>query len=237
MRRVPILLGVGGGSTTCWTVVRRAAAGAQDERQEFARRYLPVLRAYLGARWRNSPMAAEVEDAAQEVFVQCFKEGGALERADPGRAGGFRAFLYGIARNVARQMETKRTRRAAKEAQLGIDEDAIEIDEDGLSTQFDRAWARSVMREAAERQLAVAREKGEAAERRVRLLQLRFQDGLPIRDIARRWGVEPDFLHREYPKARVEFGRAMLEVMAFHHPRPIGEIKRECARLLAILSE
>jgi hypothetical protein len=34
--------------TTCWTVIEAAAAGAAAERQEFARRYGPVARAYLG---------------------------------------------------------------------------------------------------------------------------------------------------------------------------------------------
>ena len=46
-------------------------------------------------------MAAELEDVVQEVFVTCFKEDGPLSRADPERPGGFRAYLYGVVRNVA----------------------------------------------------------------------------------------------------------------------------------------
>ena len=36
-----------GHDTTCWTVIRGAAAGDRDDRDLFARRYEPVVRAYL----------------------------------------------------------------------------------------------------------------------------------------------------------------------------------------------
>ena len=37
--------------STCWTVIRAAAAGSPADREELARRYLGVVRAYLAARW------------------------------------------------------------------------------------------------------------------------------------------------------------------------------------------
>ena len=43
------------------------------------------------------------------MFLTCFREGGALDRVDPARAGGFRAFLYGIARNVLSDHRARRT--------------------------------------------------------------------------------------------------------------------------------
>ena len=220
--------------STCWTVVRGAAAGNEREQEEFGRRYLPVVRAYLSARWQHSPLHSEVEDATQEVFLACFRQGGALERVDAERGVGFRAFLYGVARNIARQIETKRARRGAKEGTLEREADQLECGDPGISTFFDRAWACSIVREAAERQLAAASSAEER--RRVELLRLRFQDGLPIREIASRWDVEAAILHREYPKARAEFMAALLQVMAFHHPAPLAEVERECARLLDALA-
>ena len=53
-------------------------------------------------------MTAELDDVVQEVFLACFKEDGPLSRADPERPGGFRAYLYGVVRNVARGVEKKR---------------------------------------------------------------------------------------------------------------------------------
>lgn len=222
-------------ASTCWTVVKGAAAGREEDREEFARHYVPVVRAYLGARWRDSPLRAEIDDATQEVFLACFRDGGALERVDADR-GGFRAYFYGVVRNVARRIETGRVRRRAKETSLAPEPDRIEAEQDGLSTVFDRAWARSIVREAAELQERRARARDERAQRRVELLRLRFQEGLPIREIARAWDMDAEILHREYPRARAEFAAALTEVVAFHHPGPRGEIERECARLLAALA-
>src|SRR5262245_2684451 len=118
--------------STCWTVIQAAATGSPADRAEFARRYDPVLRSYLGARWRSSPCLRELDDAVQEVFVECFKQGGTLDRVKPGRPGGFRAFLYGVIRNVARRFETARARN--REPPPGaMDLDQFQADEESLS--------------------------------------------------------------------------------------------------------
>src|SRR5947207_12417709 len=96
--------------STCWTVIRAAAAGSPADREELARRYLGVVRAYLGARWRGSALLHERGDAVQEVFVECFRRGGALEAVGAGRVPDFRAFLYGVIRNVARRFESRPAR-------------------------------------------------------------------------------------------------------------------------------
>ena len=84
--------------------------------------------------------------------------------------------------------------------------------------------------EAAERQAERGSEAGEAVLRRVELLRLRFHEGLPIREIRRRWGSDPDAVHRDYARARREFQMALAEVVARHHPgsTPV-EIEHECA--------
>src|SRR4051794_37515406 len=91
---------------TCWTVIRGAARGDARDRDDFARRYEPVVRAYLTARWRSSGRLGWLDDAVQEVFVECFRRGGALDRVEPDRPGGFRAFLYGVVRIVALRAES-----------------------------------------------------------------------------------------------------------------------------------
>ena len=71
---------------------RPAADGRAVDRAEFARRYAPVIRAYLGARWRGNGLAQEVDDAVQDVFVDCFSENGALTRLNDGVFHGHIAF-------------------------------------------------------------------------------------------------------------------------------------------------
>jgi RNA polymerase sigma factor (sigma-70 family) len=218
--------------STCWTLVHGAAAGDGQSREQFAVRYAPVVRSYLAARWRGLPLFEDLEDALQEVFLECIRQGGLLERAEDDRPGGFRAFLFGAVRNVALRFEQ---RGGAREAAADIDLANVAGRDDALSKVFDRALARSIMREAAERQAALAAERGHDAGRRVELLKLRFQDGLPIRDIAMRWGVDAADLHRQYARARKEFHAALREVVGSHRLAEPEQVDAQCAQLLALL--
>ena len=223
-------------SSTCWGLLHAAAAGEEAARAEFATRYAPVVRAYLTARWRGaSRWLNELDDAVQDVFLECLKDGGLLERAQADRPGGFRPFLYGAARNVALRVETRRGRQLAREPAEFLDLPSLPGRDEALSRVFDRAWAKSLMREAAERQRDRAAEGGEAALRRVELLRLRFHEGLPIREIAQLWGLDAGLLHREYARARQEFKSALTDVLAYHGPGSPDDLDRECARLLSLL--
>jgi RNA polymerase sigma-70 factor (ECF subfamily) len=221
--------------TTCWTLIHAAAAGDERERNEFAARYLDAVRAYLSARWSNSSYLPLVDDAVQDVFVECFREQGPLSRVDATSTNSFRAFLYGLVRNVARRVEVKQGRIAAT---FGDAPNDIEVasDETALSKVFDRTWAKSIMRQAAEFHKKSASADGPEASRRVELLRLRFTDGLIIRQIAELWKVDAAVLHREYSKARKEFQAALLHVVRFHHPGTDAEVEQEAQSLLALLS-
>jgi RNA polymerase sigma-70 factor (ECF subfamily) len=226
---------MGARDSTCWTLLRDAAAGGEASRAEFAARYAPVVRAYLAARWRGSKLLRELDDTVQDIFFECLREGGLLDRARADRTGGFRAFLYGAARNVALRAEARWARQRAREPGEVVDLERVADGGEALSRVYDRAWARAVVREAAERQSALAAQRGEAALRRVELLRLRFHDGIPIREIAGRWGLETAALHHEYARARQEFRGALRDVVAFHHPGSDAEIDRACAQLTALL--
>ena len=104
-----------------------------------------------------------------------------------------------------------------------------------LSKLFDRQWAVSVIQQAGELQEQQANASDDGARRRVELLKLRFEEGLPIREIATRWGEEADDVHAAYRRARKEYRRCLHEVVAFHNPGADGEIERQCERLLALL--
>jgi RNA polymerase sigma-70 factor (ECF subfamily) len=215
--------------STCWTMIRAAVAGHPAEREALARCYLGVVRAYLSSRWRGTALRGEVEDATQAVFVECFRAGGVLDAVDAGNVPGFRAFLYGVIRNVARRVESRpvRSRDAMPE---------IAADEAGQSRLFDRTWARAIMAEAAALQRTRAQEQGAEAVQRVELLRLRFEENRPIREIARLWNTDPAKLHHAYALARQEFKQALLEIVAFHQPGNKIEVEAEAASLLRALS-
>ncbi|HEX5054278.1 MAG TPA: sigma-70 family RNA polymerase sigma factor [Planctomycetota bacterium] len=219
---------------TCWTLIRAAAAGQSEQREEFTRRYLPAVRAYFGARWRTSPLRSEMDDAVQEVFVACFREGGVLARARP-EPGGFRAFLFGVIRNVALHLERTRARRDRKQEVGVADRDAPD-EEPSASRAYDRAYARAVMQEAARVMAARAQVAGTAARRRVEILRLRFQEGLPIREIARLWQCDAIELHREHAKAAREFKSALRIVVGLSERCAPDRLEQECKRLLDLLA-
>jgi RNA polymerase sigma-70 factor (ECF subfamily) len=162
------------------------------------------------------------------VFLECFRKGGALEAVTTGRVPQFRAFLYGIVRNVARRFESK-------SQPVGIPLPELEARDASLSQLFDRNWAESIMIEAASLQRLRAAESGEEAIRRVELLRMRFEQNLPIREIAERWNVEPARVHHAYAQARQEFRDALKATVAFHQPGSPAELEREVSELLKAL--
>jgi len=210
---------------TRWSLVEGAARDLPGARDEFARRYDPVVRAYLGARWRESPLRSDVDDAAQEVFATCFGAASPLDRADRERR--FRLYLFGVARNVARGFERRWSRARERQPETGFD---APDDADGPGDAFDRAWAISVLREAAE--LQARRAVTEEARSRIELLRLRFEEELPVREIAERWGVAAEGVHVAYARARREFRRALHDVIRSSEGGTDEDVDAEAARLL-----
>jgi RNA polymerase sigma-70 factor (ECF subfamily) len=219
---------------TNWELIRDAAGADEDAREAFAARYLPVVRDYLRARWQDKPCFEDLEDATQEVFLQCFQRGGVLARANPD-LGEFSGFLYGVVRRTAQVFEARKKRPRNNLSPGTFHPDQMAIDEESLSNVFDRAWARSLVQDAGILFQSLAARLGQDHLQRVELLRLRFQEDLPIREIAELWGQEPKRVHWAYRRAREEFENAICETLS-QRGYPPERLKDECARIFGFLS-
>lgn len=219
---------------TRWSLVGRAADGAREARSLFGRSYLPLIHSFFEKRWRSTPLEGEIDDAVQESFVDCFRPGGALGRANASY-GEFRGFLFGVVRNVARRFESRPNRRDAGGQGPTEMLDEVADDDPGLSTLFDRVWAENLMREAGDRMRELAAAGDQAARTRVEILRLRFTEGRPVRDIATELSLDVDAAHRAYAKARTEFHACLRQVVTEHAVRTEADLDAECQRLFELL--
>jgi DNA-directed RNA polymerase specialized sigma24 family protein len=219
---------------TCWTVLRAAADGDRDARSVFARSYATPIKAYLRHRWSRSALSNDVDDAAQEAFIEAFKPNGAIERADPAR-GDFRGLLYGVVRNVARRFEERAAKSVARDAKETVYLDELPHDALALSRVFDRSWAQALMREAVSCHKE-ASGSDDIASRRFRVLSMKHDDGLAIREIAAALN-ESDvaMIHNDYRQARRAFAAHLRKVVAKHTGARESQIDAECERLFDLL--
>jgi hypothetical protein len=222
--------------STCWGLIQGAANGGEAERSEFVLRYGHVARAYFEARWSHRAWKSESEDALQEVFIECFRAGGVLERACANETQSFRAYFHGVLQNVARRLEADAQRRLGPLASSAVDLDTVDGAQSTLSEVLDRAWARALLQEALQLQRAEAGAKGEREIARLDLLRLRFEEGLPIRDIAARWGKDPVLVQREYLAARRDFRSALATVLRRHRLGPELDVEDAFRQLRSLLS-
>jgi len=221
---------------TAWSIVLNAAEGLSEDRDAFALRYEDAVRRYLRDRWRSSRLCDEIDDAVQEVFVECFRRGGVLERIRDRRPESFRKFFRGVVRNVALRHEQRVGIQLRREPRSDVEIDRVAASSSTSSRVFDRAWARALLRQAGRVQQDQADEADERVRRRVTLLRLRHVDGLAIREIAEKWRVEAAKLHKEYATAREEFRDALRRVVRFYFPNSTdAAIEERCRNLLELL--
>ncbi len=229
---------------TSWTLIREAANGNSVKQATFAKLYGPILRKYFEYRWPSNRQKQEVDDGVQEVLLLCIRPDGPLSRVDPAAPAGFRGFLKGIARNIALKIN-QREKRACHQPDEETRIAELAGNESSAADQFDRSWALMIMHEARKRFVEQACDA--SAKQRVELLRLRFEEGEPIREIAvilnpdcqndtSVFEAECKKWHREFQKAKTEFWRALLNVVAIHSPGTPAEIERECRDLLNALS-
>ena len=201
-------------------------------REEFCRRYDSVIRAYLATRWRLPRTHEEVTEATQEVFLQCLREGGALERVDPNRPGGMRGYLYGITSRTASQFERQQARWKRDGTGRALEGDWIEADEATLSRAFDRAWASMLAREARREHRRMAEAGSERARLRLFCLEQRVYHGRWPREIAETVKLPAARVSELLHEAMGDYRAALLSVMASHHPNESErELEKRCEEL------
>lgn len=220
---------------TSWTIIDGAANGSVEARERFVELYTPALEAYLRKRWQQSTYIDSVDDAVQEVFLECFKHDGILSRAERDRHGGFRAFFYGVVRNTALRFERKHNQDRAHCPTNSLDPDGVHSEDPTLSQVFDKAWARSIVQEAVLLHRERARSFGWRQMLRVEILRLRFEEGLPIREIAQRLHLPSDLAHKEYAKARKAYHEVLKDVVTAHNPSGTGDVDEQCRQVLRLL--
>lgn len=180
-------------------------------------------------------MIADVDDALQDVFVECIKPDGVLHRADPAR-GDFRGLLYGVVRNVSRRYEERAAQRGQRRPGESVYLDELPAQDEALSHLFDREWAGSLLREALLRHASAARNGDGGARRRFRILRMRHQRGLAVREIAAALGEpEVEQVHNDYRRARREFGGVLREVVAARTGAQGAAVDAECRQLIELL--
>ena len=220
--------------STVWEVLDAAAAGSTPARDAFVRSYGAFIRDRLGARWKGTRMLASLDDAAQEVLVECLKPNGVLARADRASHEGFRALLGAVVRNVALRAEAEDARRRRRQA--ASLPTVVLAHGSSVGRAVDRRDARELVREAAAEQARRAESIGDGARRRVDLLRLHFEMGMSIPEIAALWQREPSFVHHQYAKARADFQRALMTVLAARFPGLSDEeLRARCTELAGLL--
>lgn len=216
-------------------MISAAADGETAAREEFADCYERVLRSFFEGRWSDPSRRARVDDAVQEAFLVCFRDDGALSTAEQGRGPGFRAYLRGVARNVARTFERRVQASRVRRGDAPADVEGLTGDDPEAATLFDREYARSLLRTAGKRMRTDTNRQTEAHRRRAELLTLRFEQGLTIKDIAERWQVDNKWLHHQYEQAQKEFRACFRDVVAESEQLEGAALDRECDELLGSL--
>tara|TARA_R110002094_G_scaffold60544_3_gene71174 strand:+ start:1858 stop:2505 length:648 start_codon:yes stop_codon:yes gene_type:complete len=212
-----------------------AATSSVTQRDRFCRRYSPLIETYLASRWRLPRGHERVADGTQDVFLQLFKPNGALKGVDPSRPGGFRAYLYGVTTKVASERDRVAARQQRERGDPRMELDQLGSSWASQSQAFDQAWARLVFQEAYE--TMVAQFEGDpTALRSLQVLQLRYDEALPPREIAKRLVIaDVRVVYQVLDTGKAKFRRALLSVMAEYNPScSKNEVENLCRQLLSL---
>lgn len=182
-----------GDDPRCWQEALAAARGDAAARAAFWAHHARQIHAWLWLRWRHGTLRSSLDDAAQEVYLECFRPGGAMAHLDPTRAHhGLAPFLRAIVRNVAQRFERARRRerehreayatgRATTDAGVANDTAHGAVDHEQLAAALAR-----LERDDPEHD-------GPHSLRT--FVRLHFEQGLPVRAIAHAWHELPAHVH------------------------------------------
>ena len=209
---------------TPWTLVLQAARGSVTSRDEFSRRYRPLITGLLAARWRLSSAHEDVVEATQQVFLVLFSRSGPLEKLDRGRGRRFRSYLYGVVWRVAATIER------GKRPTEPLDPEGVDDFVESTNEVLDRVWAKHVVREALD--LTARRAGGDA-----QVLRLRYERNLRPSEIAEATSRAVRDVYRALRRSRREFRAALVEVVSCYDEHAgHDEVLEQCRELLSLLS-
>lgn len=222
--------------STSWSVVFGTARGVPEAQVRFHERYEALIRAYLAARWRLDRAHERVANATQEVFLRCLAPGGALQRVDPARPAGFRAYLLGVVTNVAQEVERQDRRHHA--VRLDATDSGVDVADpvQSASIAFDRAWAELLLCEAwgvvAERLL-----RKPSGPQRLQVLRMRYLEDLPPEEIRQQLGLaDLRDVYRIAATGRYQFRIALQQTVASYYPElDPAAVEAKCRQLVELI--
>lgn len=217
---------------TSWQLVGLAGTDADGARRAFALRYESFVRRVLAKRWLGTEYGVDFDDAIQDVFVECFKAGGVIEKADPARGASFRTLLFQVTSHVAARFERTRRRDRAHTHDVTPPDDVPAPDLSGYEA-VTREEVSDLVREAHRR---MATHHDAVVRERATLLDRHTCRGESILSIAGGDHAAAARLHREHSKAKKEWKAYLVEVVKGEYRVPEGEAKILVADLLGAFS-
>ena len=212
-----------------WALVGLIGENVPDAAREFAFRYDRFVRRVLTKRWLGTIYRTHFDDAVQDVFVECFKPGGVLAKADSSRGGAFRSLLFRVTCNVAARYERNHNRDLrliSKELTDTHGEDS------GAFLQITREEVAEVVSEALRR---MSQHTAVEVRERAQLLIQHSCDGQKIIHLAGGDTETAERLHRQHSKAKREFQTFLSEVIQSHYRAPPEDVETILKELLGSL--
>lgn len=203
--------------TTQWDLLHDAARGDTEARIRFHDLYDPFIRRYTTAVARHfGNPAQDYDDLVQDVYMEVFKDGGALRNANADYPAGFRGYLRGLCRNIAFRARD-RDPRAEVQPETGALDVADPAARDPVHA-VELAYARSVIRETLDGMRHAATRAGDSE--RLKALEIFrrriFHDEKP-KDIAAALGIAYTEVTEASRVARTWFETALFDkLLAIH---------------------
>lgn len=209
---------------------------ATAARELLCDRCRPLVQHWLRRRWRNTALRTQIDDATQDVFVACLQPGGPF---DPRSTPPERHELPGILRRVVEDTADILERRYADERRhcrcLEVALARPLPDGADAPIQLDRRWLRGCLEQAV-RSLAPRHPLATIEHSAGEFLSLHLEQGLPVREIARRWRLRSDQVHELRRRAMRRLRAALLRMLGSSpdlQVRDLDEARRELLALLA----
>jgi RNA polymerase sigma-70 factor (ECF subfamily) len=191
-------------ATTQWSRIVKARERDPASLDDLARRYWAPVCNFIRA---QGVPADDAEDLAQETFVEIFRDG-FLDRADRAK-GRFRSLVMAVTKHVIAH-----ARRAGAAAKRGGGRDRVALDADlGADLrdeQFDRLWARDLVRRGLE---SMREEDDRAGKPQARALRMQALEGRSYDEIAKALGLKVGDVRNAIHRARVRLKNAVRDLI------------------------